>query len=139
MTESPEISPKRQAGLNMMNEVYGFEVGDAPGDFLGYTIEHLFGDIWQREGLDIRDRRLLLIGLLVGSGLNDVLDVQLPAALDRGELTEEQLREIVILFAHYAGWPTGAKLNSQVEALIARRAKARAAEERAADESNAEG
>lgn len=107
-----------------MAEVYNFEIHDGDGDFFGYTVEHLFGDIWQREGLSTRDRRLLLIGLMVGTGLDDVLDIQLPAALDNDELTEDQLREIVIFLAHYAGWPRGAKLNTQVEKLIARRRKA---------------
>jgi 4-carboxymuconolactone decarboxylase len=115
---------KRQRGLETMAEVYGWpEVGDGPGDFFGYTVEHLFGEIWNRPGLSFRDRRLLLIGLLVGRGLHDVVDIQVEAALGNGELTVEELRELVILLAHYAGWPSGAKLNSQVETLIAKAAK----------------
>ena len=70
-----------------------------------------------------RDRRLLLIGLLVGRGLHDVIPIQVEAALTNGELTPEELREIVVLLTHYAGWPDGAKLNSQVETLIAKAAK----------------
>ena len=114
---------KRQAGLEKMAEVYGWEVSDGPGDFFGYTVDHLFGDIWQRQGLTNRDRRLLLIGLVVGSGQEDVLDIQLPAALGNEELTDEQLREIVIFVAHYAGWPRGARMNNQVEAVSARHNK----------------
>ena len=37
------------------------------------------------------------------------------------------LREIVIFLTHYAGWPQGAKLNSQVEELIAKAARKRRA------------
>ncbi len=115
---------KRQRGLETMAEVYGWgEVGDGDGDFFGYTAEHLFGEIWQREGLSFRDRRLLLIGLLVGRGLHDVVALQIEAALGNGELDAEALREIVILLTHYGGWPDGAKLNSQVETIIARAAK----------------
>ena len=114
---------RRQAGLDKMAEVYGWDVSDGPGDFFGYTVEHLFGDIWQRPGLTNRDRRLLLIGLVVGSGQEDVLDIQLPAALGNEELTDEQLREIVIFVAHYAGWPRAARMNNQVEAVIARHNK----------------
>jgi 4-carboxymuconolactone decarboxylase len=115
---------KRQRGLETMASVYGWpEVGDGPGDFFGYTVEHLFADIWNRDGLSFRDRRLLLIGLLVGRGLHDVIPLQVEAALGNGELTPEELREIVILLTHYAGWPDGAKLNSQVEDLIARAAR----------------
>ncbi|HEY3141009.1 MAG TPA: carboxymuconolactone decarboxylase family protein, partial [Acidimicrobiales bacterium] len=66
------MSEKRQLGLETMAKVYGWEVKDGPGDFFGLTVEHLFAEIWNRPGLSFRDRRLLLIGLLVGSGLDDV-------------------------------------------------------------------
>ena len=102
-----------------MTKVYGWEIGDAPGDFFGYTVEHLFGEIWNREGLSFRDRRLLLIGLLVGRGIDDLLDLQIRSALLNDELTPDELREVVILLTHYAGWPRGAKLNNQVEAANA--------------------
>jgi 4-carboxymuconolactone decarboxylase len=116
---------KRQRGLETMAAVYGWpEVGDGPGDFFGYTVEHLFGEIWNRPGLSFRDRRLLLIGLLVGRGLHDVIPIQLDAALGNEELSADELREVVILLCHYAGWPDGAKLNSQVEAALGKAAKA---------------
>src|SRR6266511_2233650 len=102
----------RQRGLDRMNKVYGWEMPDQPGDFFGLTAEHLFGTIWNREGLSDRDRRLLAIGLLVGHGLFDLVDVQLESALRLGQLDEKALREIVIFLAHYAGWPKGARLNT---------------------------
>lgn len=112
---------KRQRGLEVMASVYGWpEVGDGPGDFFGYTVEHLFGEIWDRGGLSYRDRRLLLIGLLVGRGMDDVLGIQLEAALGNEELSADELREVVIFLTHYAGWPSGAKMNSAVETLIAK-------------------
>ncbi|MGQ0831877.1 MAG: carboxymuconolactone decarboxylase family protein [Microthrixaceae bacterium] len=125
---------KRRQGLETMAAVYGWgEIADGGGDFFGYTAEHLFGEIWQRDGLTVRDRRLLLIGLLVGRGLHDVVGLQIEAALANGELDAHTLREIVILLTHYAGWPDGAKLNSQVEELIAKAAR-RAAKAAAAEE-----
>ena len=114
---------RRQLGLETMGKVYGWEVQDGDGDFFGMTVDHLFAEVWTREGLSFRDRRLLLIGLLVGRGLDDVLGLQLEAALANGELEADELREIVIFLTHYAGWPQGAKMNSQVEALIAKAAK----------------
>ena len=113
---------RRRTGLEMMAAVYGWEVSDGDGDFFGMTVEHLFAEVWTREGLTFRDRRLLLIGLLVGRGLDDVLGLQIEAALGNGELTPHELREIVIFLTHYAGWPQGAKLNAQVEERIARAA-----------------
>ena len=113
----PEI---RRKGLEKMEQVYGFEMSDGDGDFFRYTVEHLFGDIWQREGLSDRDRRLFLIGVLVGQRASDVLTIQVPAALANGELTEQELRELVITACHYDGWPNGGRFSSVVEEAIAR-------------------
>jgi 4-carboxymuconolactone decarboxylase len=126
MTDSPEGRPsvsdrsgdRRQRGLDKMSEVYGWEVQDGPGDWFGITVDHLFAEIWTRPGLTLRDRRLLLIGLLTGQGLQDVADIQIGAALRRGELTADELREIAIFLTHYAGWPAGARLSLQIEKLI---------------------
>lgn len=119
-----DLPEARRRGLEKMEQVYGFEMSDASdgpgGDFFRYTAEHLFGEIWQRPGLSDRDRRLLLIGLLAGSGAHDVLDIQVPAAHRNGELDDDALREIVIFVCHYAGWPVGARLNTLVEETLAR-------------------
>lgn len=119
--KTTEPTPRRMLGLETMQKVYGWEVADGPGDFFGLTVEHLFGDIWNRDGLSYRDRRLLLIGLLTGLGEHDVTELQIEAALGNEELNANELREVVIFLTHYAGWPRGAKLNTVVEQLIARR------------------
>lgn len=113
---------RRASGLKKMNEVYGWDMQDQPGDFFSLTIEHLFGTIWQRDGLSLRDRRLLLIGLLLGHGTYEMLDVQIDSALRVGDISADELREVVIFLSHYAGWPKGAKLNTTVETAIAKRA-----------------
>jgi 4-carboxymuconolactone decarboxylase len=107
----------------MMSEVYGWDVQDGPGDFFGITVDHLFADIWTRPGLTLRDRRLLLLGLLTGQGLHDVAEIQIGAALRRAELSADELREIAVFLTHYAGWPSGAKLSMLVEKLIHDQAK----------------
>jgi 4-carboxymuconolactone decarboxylase len=114
-----EIPP----GLAKMNEVYGWQSENHPGDFFAVTRDHLFGDIWTRPGLSTEQRRLMLIGALAATGKHDILDIQLDAAYRLGELNETALREIVIFLAHYCGWPTGATLNGQVEKLIAKHRK----------------
>lgn len=137
MGKFDDLPESRRTGLEKMEHVYGFEMNDMDGDFFRYTVEHLFGDIWQREGLSDRDRRLFLIGLLVGSNQHDVLNIQIPASHAAGELTDDQLRELVILMCHYAGWPHGARLNSLVEDTIAKAARARAKAAQAAEAAEA--
>ena len=113
-----DLPETRRRGLERMEQVYGFDMTDGQGDFFRYTADHLFGDIWRRPGLTDRDRRLLLIGLLAGTGAHDVLGIQVPAAHANGELDDEALREIAIFLCHYAGWPVGARLSALVEETI---------------------
>jgi 4-carboxymuconolactone decarboxylase len=124
MGKFDDLPEERRRGLERMEEVYGFEMTDPGqgqgGDFFRYTADHLFADIWNRPGLSDSDRRLLLIGLLAGTGAHDVLTIQVPAALATGDLDAAALREIVIFLCHYAGWPTGARLNGLVEETIAK-------------------
>ena len=103
MSTFDDLPEQRRRGLERMEEVYGFDMTDGSGDFFRYTADHLFADIWNRPGLTDRDRRLLLIGLLTGTGAHDVLTIQVPAALSSGDLDEEALRELVIFLCHYAG------------------------------------
>lgn len=126
-----DLPETRRRGLETMEKVYGFDMSDGDGDFFGYTADHLFADIWNRPGLSDRDRRLLLIGLLAGTGQADVLGIQVPAALANGELDDQALRETVIFLCHYAGWPAGARLNSIVEEAIA---EARRTSQKGADQ-----
>ena len=124
MGKFDDLPEERRRGLEKMEQVYGFDMTDGAGDFFGITADHLFAEIWKRPGLSDRDRRLLLIGLLAGTGGHDVLTIQIPAAYARGELDDTALREIVIFLCHYAGWPNGARLSSLVEDTIAKAQRA---------------
>lgn len=111
----------RAAGLRRMSEVYGFDMSDGPGDFFAHTADHLFANVWSRDGLADRDRRLLLIGALAASGDIDVAEIQLGAALDNGELSPADLEEIALFLCYYVGWPRGTKLNAMVGKVVASR------------------
>jgi 4-carboxymuconolactone decarboxylase len=130
-TERRPPSPDRAKGLAKMREVYNFSVDpDAvPGDFVAYTVDNLFGDVWCRPGLSVYERRLMTIGVLAALGKAELLDVQFQSALTNGELDEDQVREVVIHLTHYVGWPLATDISGSAERVIARW---RAAPERAA-------
>jgi len=111
-----------------MGEVYGFSVDpdDVTGGYLEVTVDHLFGAIWTRPGLDVASRRLATIGAIAAQGQHDLLDIQFGAALDRGELDEEQVRELVIHLAHYVGWPLSTGAQAAAERAIAAHRKKQA-------------
>jgi 4-carboxymuconolactone decarboxylase len=121
MTDDETQQTRRERGMRRMADVYAWgQVPDLPGAFFGVTAEHLFGDIWTREALTVRDRRLLLLGVIAALGETSVLPVQLDAALAREELTPDQLREVALFLAHYVGWPRAAAFNTHVEERIAK-------------------
>jgi 4-carboxymuconolactone decarboxylase len=124
---SEQGSP-REVGRARMEEVYGFSVDPAavPGDFVRYTVDHLFGDIWAREAITLEQRRLLTIGVLAALARADLLEVQFTAALRRGELDAEQVREMVVHLAHYVGWPSATNVNQAAETAIGKHLKAAA-------------
>ena len=121
---SDEANPDdvRARGRDLMRQVYGWDF-EPTKPFEVQTVDHLFGEVWAEGKLSVRDRRLVLIGLAAGGGLEDVAGLQLDAAVRLGELDAEDLRTLVVFLAHYAGWPRAAKLNTVVEDLLARHDK----------------
>jgi 4-carboxymuconolactone decarboxylase len=110
---------RHERGMARMSEVYAWDdVPDLKSEFFRVTADHLFGEIWNREGLSIRDRRLLLLGVVAALGEWTVLPVQVDAILSRGEMTPDELREAVIFLSHYVGWPRGSAFNTIVEQRV---------------------
>ncbi len=119
--DGPPDDDRRERGKAAMRDVYGWDF-EPTKPFEVATVDHLFGEVWAAGTLSVAQRRLVLIGLAVGGGLEDVAGLQLDAALAKGELTAADLRDLVVFLAHYAGWPRAAKLNMEVEKLVARMA-----------------
>ncbi len=126
-TSGEELTPddRRRLGMAKMQEVYNFTVdpADVPGDFVALTVDHLFGTVWTRPALDVRQRRLMTIGVLAALGQGELLDVQFASALHNGEMTVDQVRETVVHLTHYIGWPLATVLNGAAERCISRHAK----------------
>ena len=77
----------RRKGLDKMNEVYAWDMPDMPGDYFALTVDHLFGSIWTRPGLSMRDRRMAVIAVLTAQGQSDLLEIQVNAVLHNEEMT----------------------------------------------------
>ena len=107
-----------------MNEVYGWEMPDMPGDYFALTADHLFGTIWSRPGLSMRDKRLMTLTVVTALGITDLAEIQANAALANGEISEDELKEMAIFLTHYLGFPLGSKLDGAVTKVIKNRKKA---------------
>jgi len=112
---------RRKRGAEMMEKVYGGVV-PAPAEgasaFADLMLEQLFAEVWTREALPVRDRRLLTMGVIAAQGESDTWKIQVRAALANGELTVEQVREALIHLAQYAGYPRAAGLLRATEEAI---------------------
>ena len=70
----------------------------------------VWGSLWAREGLQLRDRSLVTLGILIALGAEAELRTHVRIALTNG-LTEDELAEVIYHAAGYAGFPraTGAR------------------------------
>jgi 4-carboxymuconolactone decarboxylase len=115
----------RRKGLEKMNEVYSWEMPNIEGDpYFDLTVDHLFGTVWSRPGLSMRDKRIMTLSIVTAMGLQDLAEVQVNAALANDELTEDELKEMAIFLTHYVGFPRGSGLNGVVGRVAGKRRKA---------------
>lgn len=121
-------SEKRERGLETIQEVYGTHLG-APlppageSRFIDYMLETLFAELWRAPELSFKERRLLLLGVVAAQGEEGVLRIQAAAALERGELTPDQLKEAMVFLSQYVGYPRASRLNAAVGELLKKSAR----------------
>jgi len=70
-----------------------------------YIIEYPFGDIYQREGLDLKTRELVTVAALTALGhCQPQLNVHVNGALNVG-CTPQEIVEVILQMSVYAGFP----------------------------------
>ena len=109
---NPKIETRYERGLKRLSEVDGrageevvAKVAAISPDFARYLVEFPFGDVYARGGLNLRDREISTIAALaaIGHALPQ-LKVHVAAGLNIG-LTRDEIVEIIIQMAVYAGFP----------------------------------
>lgn len=76
-------------------------------EFWQHTVEQLFGGIFTRPGLSLRDRELITMAALIALFRIDALDLHLRAAPSVG-ISDTEIRELIIQVMYYTGWAAGA-------------------------------
>lgn len=120
-SEPPGTSDAFRRGAEAMRRVYADAVPVLPEGTMVFNdvmVRTLFAEVWDREVLSIRDRRLLLMGVIAAAGSPDIWRIQATAALELGELTPDELRETLVMLAPYAGYPKVAALVVPCEEAI---------------------
>jgi 4-carboxymuconolactone decarboxylase len=112
MAPQTEQSERFQRGWERLMEVdaEGGErviesLADIAPDLGRYVVEFAFGDIYQRPGLDLRQRELVTISALTTlGGVEPQLEVHVNAALNVG-LTPSEVVEAILHCIPYTGFP----------------------------------
>lgn len=103
-TDNPD--PRVAAGRELAGRLFaGNPSSPAVHRSLGrHTIIHLFGDVWQEPGLELRERSLITCAVLVATGREAEQHLHFRGARNLG-ISRESLEAMITHVAHYAGWP----------------------------------
>jgi len=104
---------RHAAGMSVRRKVLGnahvdrsvAKTNDLTRDFQDLITRYAWGEIWTRPGLDIRTRRILVIGTLLALSRWDEFRMHARAALVEGGFSTDDLKEIVLQQAIYCGVP----------------------------------
>jgi 4-carboxymuconolactone decarboxylase len=101
-----------EQGMRVRREVLGDEYVDRAieratpltADFQEFITRCAWGEVWTRPGLDRRTRSAITLAALTALGREQELELHLRAARRNG-LTEEEIGEVLLHTAVYAGVP----------------------------------
>ena len=86
-----------------------------------YIIEYPFGDIYQREGLDLKTRELVTVAALTALGhCQPQLNVHINGALNVG-CAPQEIVEVILQMSVYAGFPAALNGMFVAKAVFAER------------------
>lgn len=114
---------RRDAGMKVRRSVLGnahvdkaaAQTTPLTAEFQDLITRYAWGEIWTRPGLDVRTRRVLVLGTLIALGRFDEFRMHARAALAEGGFSLEDLKEIVLQQAIYCGAPAA---NTAFHALV---------------------
>ena len=92
-------------------------------EFQDLITRYAWGEIWTRPGLDVRSRRILVIGTMIAIGRWEEFQMHAVASMREGGFSLGDLKEIVLQQAIYCGVPAAhhaLKLLAELPAEIGR-------------------
>jgi 4-carboxymuconolactone decarboxylase len=84
-----------------------------------FAVDYVMGDLWSRPQLARRDRSLVVIAVLASMGSVEELDAHIQIGLNHG-LTREEVEEVVLQVAAYAGYPMAMAASRIVDRVFCR-------------------
>ena len=112
---------RRTLGEETIQRVYAGDVVVPPEGYLftDVMLSQVFADQWNRDATAMRDKRILLLGMIAAQGETMTFKIQAKAGIKNGEFTGEELRELHLFIAQYCGYPRAASMLGPMEEAIA--------------------
>lgn len=86
-------------------------------DLYEMSVGHLFGDVWARPGLSLRERQLVTLAANIAMARPTGNHSHYRSSEHLG-ITREEIIEVIIQVGHYCGWPTISNAVRQYSAVI---------------------
>lgn len=88
-------------------------------DFQALITRYAWDEIWNRPGLDHRTRRMLVIAMCVAMGRWEEFRLHVQAALASGDLSANDLKEVLLQATIYCGVPAANHAFKEARDLVA--------------------
>jgi 4-carboxymuconolactone decarboxylase len=100
--------------------LFGF-IGEVCPDFLRVITEgHLFGEVWSRPGLGLRDRTMITLAVLIAFRCSDELKAHIGYARNAG-ISKKEIQEVALHVANYTCWGHGNSIAKVAEEVFSRK------------------
>lgn len=111
-----------QHGREVFQQVLGFPAQPPATPLTQAAQDFIFAEVWGRPGLDRRSRRFITLACVTAAGAPTAMRTYATAALDSGDITLAELREFVLQFAVFQGFPKAVEFELILNKLEAERA-----------------
>ena len=111
MEKGMEVLKKMGREHTMMNQKELYP------DLYKLSVGYLFGEIWSRPHLNLRDRELITMACNIALARPNGTHSHYRSAKHIG-LSKEEIMELIIHVGHYAGWPAIAHAIIQYEEVL---------------------
>lgn len=109
-------STRRERGIQQFTEVMTVAPPDDTSPMTANgLLDFVFAEIWSRPTLSRRDRRFVTLACVAAADATNPLEQHVYAALNSGDVSIIEMREAVLHFAVYAGWPKASVFNIVVD------------------------
>jgi 4-carboxymuconolactone decarboxylase len=90
-------------------------------DLWNFTTDVLFGEIWSRPGLSLRERELITLGVLMGAKAEGIA-IHMRNAHHLG-ISFDEIKEVILQCAVYLGMPSAFFAMRKLKSVMAEKAQ----------------